>query len=99
MKKKKMIEEIKLVIGTWGETSSFELELDSSPCVNSIGNGKNNVAQLAEYFKHDGVGTITYHDDIEIGADFILYEDLEKPVIKEIYNIMVKYNTKMEEEE
>ena len=97
MKKKKMIEEIKLVIGTWGITSASELELGSSPCINSIGNGKNNISQLVEHFNFDGVTAITYHDEIELGEEEILYEDLKKPIIKEIYKIMLNYEETMEE--
>ena len=92
-----MIAKIKQVIEDLGSTSTFELELQSSPCINSIGNGKNNVCQLAEHFKHDGIDAVIYHDDTELGEDFIPYEDLKKNVIEEIYEIILTYEKEKEE--
>lgn len=91
MTKKKQISEIKRIISEWGGTSTCELQLESSPCISSIGNGKQNVCQLAERFNVNGVDAITYHNDNELGSEFISYEMLKSSVIKEIYNIMLGY--------
>jgi hypothetical protein len=98
MKKKKMIEEIKRVIGEKGMTTSGELELESSPCISSIGNGKNNVSQLVESFYSDKVEAVTYHDEIALCEEFIPYEELKKEIIEEIYDIIVN-NYQINEEE
>ena len=93
MNRAKQIAEIKRIISEFGETTTSELELESSPCINSIGNGKNNVCQLAERFTSKGVEAITYHDDIELGSEFIPYEKLKSDIVKEIYNIALEYET------
>ena len=96
MTKKKQISEIKRIIGEYGGTSTCELQLESSPCIGSIGNGKQNVCQLAEHFEANGVRAITYHDDNELGSEFIPYEKLNGDVINEIYNIMLEYENNQE---
>lgn len=95
MKKEEKILKIKEIIGDWGPTSSVELELDCSPCINSIGNGKNNVSQLIEDFNYDDVTAITYQDEIELGTEDVNYEDLSNEIIDEIYEIIIKYDKLM----
>lgn len=92
MNKSDQIYEIKRVISEWGSTSSCELELSCSPCINSMGNGKNNVSQLVERFMSDGVEAVTYHDEVELGEEFIPYEDLDENLVDEIYNIIMEYD-------
>lgn len=92
-----MIEQIKKVIDEKGMVTTMELELDSSPCINSIGNGKNNVSQLIETFYTDKVEAVIYHDEIVLGVDIIPYEDLKKDIIKEIYQAIVVTYKNMEE--
>jgi hypothetical protein len=92
MDKTEQIAEIKRIIAEWGCTTACELELDSSPCINSLGNGKNNVSQLVEMFNSDHVTAVTYHDDNEIGEEDIIYEDLSEDIIDEIYNHLEQYD-------
>lgn len=92
MEKNEQITEIKRIIAEWGTTTASELELDSSPCINSLGNGKNNVSKLVEMFNSDHITAVTYHDQNELGEEDIVYEDLSEDIIDEIYNIMEQYN-------
>jgi hypothetical protein len=98
MKREKMIKRIKEIIGNWGGTTAGELELESSPCINSIGNGKNNVSQLVEYFNAEDVTAITYQDELELGEEDIIYEDLKDDILEEILGIMENYDLKMKKE-
>lgn len=95
MSKIEQIKKIRSIIDEWGSVNTCELGLDSSPCIKSIGNGKNNVSQLVERFYRDGVEAITYHDEIELGIEFILYQDLDENIVDEIYNIMLEYDADM----
>ena len=98
MNREKTIQRIKDVITNWGSVTTCELELESSPCLNSIGNGKNNVSQLIETFNADDVETVTYHDEIELGSDNVLYEDLDDDILEEVAGIIEIYDLKMEKE-
>jgi hypothetical protein len=95
MNRLKTITRIKEIIGNWGSTTSCELELDCSPCLNSIGNGKNNVSQLVEYFNADDVTAVTYQDELELGDEDIKYEDLDDAILNEIAGILEIYDLKM----
>lgn len=86
---------IKAVIKEWGETSCGELNLDHSPCLNSIGNGNKNISELIENFSADGVYAITYHDEAEINWNKYSYEDLSDDIIDEIYYIIQEYEADM----
>ena len=90
-KKDRQIKRIKTIIANWGTTTSTELELDCSPCINSIGTGKQNVSQLIEHFNHNDVIAVTYHDEIELGEENISYEKLSRELIDEISGIMEVY--------
>jgi hypothetical protein len=85
------IDYIKKVIKEWGSTSCVELELDHSPCLNSIGNGKNNVCELVEQFYADSVETVVYQDELTLSYNNYDYEDLSDDIINEIYRIMQDY--------
>ena len=91
MTKEEQIYEIKRIIRKWGSTNSSELELESSPCIRSVGNGKNNISELVESFYIDSVEVITYHGENEIDWRNEDYEDLSEDVIDEIYNILDQY--------
>ena len=84
------------VISDWGNTTPQELELDCSPCINSIGNGKNNVSQLIEEFNSTDVLAVTYHDEIELGQENIAYDDLSDEIIDEIFEIIETYDVSMQ---
>lgn len=95
MTKQEQISEIKRIINEWGSVTSSELELESSPCVNSIGNSIGNISQLVEHFYSDGVEAVTYHDEIELGEEYIYYENLNENTIDEIYHIIEQYELSM----
>lgn len=94
MTKNEQIAYIKKVIKEWGPTSSFECNLDHSPCVNSLGDG--DVCELIEKFNSDDVETIIYdrHGE-EIDYWDYRYEDLSEDLIDEISNIMENYEADM----
>lgn len=98
MNREKTIARIKEIIGNWGGVTSCELELDCSPCLNSIGNGKNNVSQLIEHFNAEDVTAVTYHDEIELGEEDIKYEDLDDDILNEVAGIIEIYDLKMTKE-
>jgi hypothetical protein len=94
--KEQKIKEIKMIIAEWGVVSIGELTFcESSPCISSIGNGKDNVSQLVEEFRLDYVQALTFIDEQELREDFINYEDLSNELIDEIYEIMVKHDRLM----
>ena len=93
MTKEEQIAEIKRIIIEWGPTTSGELELGCSPCINSIGE---DIVQLAERFNANEVDYSVYHNGIEIETDYIPYEDLSEDVIHEIYEIMEEYDADMD---
>lgn len=80
------IQNIKRIINTFGTFSMSDLQDEASVVVNSI--GKDNF-QLAERFSESGVSVFTYVYDMEVGEDFIEYEDLSNDVIEEI-NILAE---------
>lgn len=93
MKKKKMIKRIKEVIAEWGSTSSGELGLESSPCVNSVGK----ITQLAEKYNLDDVVVIAYDKDgNELDETYVPYENLSKETITEIYDVITDYELSMQ---
>jgi hypothetical protein len=94
MTKNEQIGYIKKVIKEWGATKSGELQLESSPIMNSLGDG--NVCELIEDFYGDGVGTAIYdrHGE-EIDWNDYEYEDLSEDLIAEIFNIMEIYEADM----
>jgi len=83
------IEFIKKVLFTWGDTSTTELELESSPVYNNL-TGK--ICTLVEEFTEDYVHVVTYDDDIDIDEDDIPYEKLSDELIDEIYDLIEQYN-------
>jgi len=93
--RKLKIQEIRRIIEEWGATSSCELELEASPCLNSMGNGKRNVSELIESFNHDGVGTVVYQDELELDENDYTYEELSDEIIDEISDIMEQYDVSM----
>lgn len=95
MTKDEQISEIKRIIREWGSTSCAELETESSPCIKSIGNGRNNISQLVETFYVDSVEAVTYQDDTVIAWDNFDYEELSEDIINEIYEIIEQYDVLM----
>ena len=93
MKKQEQINEIKRVVHDWwGSVTTEQLQLDASPCLNSIDDV---VVQLIERFNKDDVTAITYYDDVEISERDFLYEKLPYNIIDEIYHIMMEYEIDM----
>lgn len=88
--KKEQITYIKKVIKEWGPTTAGELQLESSPCVNSLGDG--NVCELAESFNVDDVATVIYgRNGEEIDWWNYSYEELSEDLIDEIWGIIEQY--------
>lgn len=98
-KREKGIESIKGMIeeyGNDGELTAKDLELETSPVYNSIGEFQ---IQLIEKFCTDGVTVNEYFND-EFTNDFETgYEDLEDELISEIYEILYEYKRKKDVEE
>ena len=95
MEKTLTIDNIRKIISEWGETTARELNLDCSPCVSSIGEGKNSIVALAEHFNHKGVTVVVYQDEIELDEYDVEYEDLDDDVLSEILTIMDNYDADM----
>ena len=89
------IARIKAIITEWGSTSCAELERDHSPCLNSIGNSKDNVSELVEQFYADSVETVVYHGEIDIQYNNYSYEELPEEIIDEILEIVEEYEADM----
>lgn len=92
MNREEKIAEIKRIIKVWGSTTTCELELDSSPCIMSVGN-KTNVSQLIEGFNEDDVDVVSYVNETEVSDDTLEYEELSDEIIDEIHSIMEDYET------
>jgi len=97
LRRAKVIKRIQDIIRKRGEVTDMELELDSSPCIVSIGNNMDNVSQLIEVFKPTLVEAVTYHGEQQIDESYIAYEDLSDEILDEILEIMVQYDTMNEE--
>jgi hypothetical protein len=89
------IGKIKAIITEWGSTSVCERERDHSPCLNSIGSGKNNVSELVEQFYADSVETVVYQDEITLSYNNYSYEELPDEIIDEILEIVEEYEADM----
>ncbi len=89
------IARIKDILATWGNTSCCDLELDHSPCMNSVGTNRNNVSELIENFYATGVESVVYQNETEIATNEYDYEDLSDEMINEIAKIMDDYEAKM----
>ena len=87
------ISRIKEIIGEWGETTTAELEANSSPCISSSGTDKMNVSTLVEDFNYHNVKVVTYNNETEIAEDYLTYEELEEDVIDDILNLLEDYDT------
>jgi hypothetical protein len=78
------IEYIKGVIEEHGELSCADMEADSSPCINVIGD----TAILLEHFGLETATAITYVGSMETNEVYINYEDLADEVLVEISQLM-----------
>lgn len=93
--KEAKIAQIVKIITEWGSTSVCERERDHSPCLNSIGNGKDNVSELVEQFFADSVETVVYHDEITLSYNNYSYDELPEEIIDEILEIVEDYEADM----
>ena len=92
--KEEQIAFIKKVIADWGSTTSGELALESSPCVNSLAGG--DVSELVESFNADDVDTVVYdRKGNEIDYNSYEYEELSEDLIDEIHGIIEEYEADM----
>jgi hypothetical protein len=85
------IKRIKAIIDEWGETTSSELKLNASPCIQSFGNGKLNQSQLIEGYQRDGVVIDFYAGEQHISSHELPYEKLSFDIICQVAEIMEKY--------
>jgi len=83
------IDRIVEILSEWGEITTSELELESSPVYNNL-TGK--ICTLVEEFTEDYVRVVTYDDDIDINEYDVPYEDLSDDLIDEIYEIIDQYD-------
>jgi len=81
MQKRTIIKKIKTIINKVGELTSSQMELDSSPCLATMGKDS---CQLVEGFGHHKVTAVIYVHETETGEDYIAYEDLSKDILEEI---------------
>ena len=95
MERQEMINECKRIIGDWGSVNTAERELDCSPCIRSVGNGKQNVSDLVERFDVDAVEVVVYNDEIELSSYDLKYEDLDDDILAEVYEILDIYDVDM----
>lgn len=93
--KEAKIAQIVKIITEWGSTSVCERELESSPCLNSIGNGKNNISELVEQFFADSVETVVYQDETTLSYNNYSYDELPEEIIDEILEIVEEYEADM----
>jgi hypothetical protein len=89
------IKRIKDILVVWGSTNVCERERDHSPCLKSIGNGKDNVSELVEQFYADSVETVVYQDEITLSYNNYSYEELPDDIIDEILEIVEEYEADM----
>lgn len=84
---------IKNVIKEWGNTTVTKLELESSPVINSIGDG--DICELVDTFNEFGVDTIVYNHGTEIEYNSYNYENLNSELVSEIREIIEAYEVEM----
>lgn len=93
MQKRTIIKKIKAIIAKIGEVTSTEIQLDSSPCILSIGG---HTCQLIETFGQHKVTAVTYIHDREEDEDYISYEDLKKDILEEILFDLENYEVEQD---
>jgi len=86
--KKELIEKIKAVIDDYGIFTCADVYADSSPILGTLGR---NTCQLAETFLQHKVEAVTYVNEQDTDSDYIAYEDLKLDVLKEIYELALKW--------
>ncbi len=83
------IDRIMEILNMWGQTTTSELELESSPVYNNL---TGRICSLVETFNPKYVSVVTYDDDIDINEFDVNYEDLSNELLDEIYEIIDKYD-------
>ena len=87
MQKRTIIKNIKKIIDNYGSFNVGELESESSPIVESLGN----TFVLAEGFDINNATLVTYVNDIEVDENYVCYTALEKDVLAEILFLAEMY--------
>jgi hypothetical protein len=87
MDKKETIKEIQELVEVLDQPSFSEMEVESSPCIYSLGN----TVILVEGVSYDDVTAVTYTDDIEVDENDIPYEELSEDVLYEIHSLLENY--------
>jgi len=86
--KEEKISRIKEIIKEWGETSTAELEAQTSPVISC--HGEQSV--LVEHFFEDYVSVFTYVGSVEVAEDEWKYEQLEEDTIDQILDLLEDYD-------
>jgi hypothetical protein len=90
---------IKTILERWGDTTATQMELDSSPCIFSCGEGESNTCILVEEFYPTYVNAIIYHGEHENGYERYDYDDLDEDVFAEVVAIIEDYEAICEQDE
>jgi hypothetical protein len=90
--KKNLIAEIEATIEYYGAFSTADVAADASPCISNCGD----TTVLAEWFCEDTVTAVTYRKGMELRSEFISYTDLEKEVLRAIYELCREWETRNE---
>jgi hypothetical protein len=80
MEKTEIINHIQKIIVKFGEFTTADVEANSSPVIQSLGN----THLLVEQFGEHKVTAVLYVNDMETDEDYISYEDLSEDVLQEI---------------
>jgi hypothetical protein len=88
MDKKEIIARIKELVEKHDSPSFSEMEVESSPCIYSLGD----TIILVESVSYNDVTAVTYSDDEEEDENDIPYEDLDDEILNEILEILEKYD-------
>ena len=89
MDRQRTIQRIKSIIEAHGSFSTSDIEAESSPIYNNMGEDQ---YMLIERFDVDDVEIVTYVHETEIGSDFYSYDDLSDDLIEEIEFLAECYN-------
>lgn len=88
--KKTIIKEIKAIIAEHGNFTTADVQADSSPVLNSLGQ---NTHQLLETFNLHKATAVTYVHETETGEDYIAYEDMNKDLLEEVLFLAEQWET------
>ena len=92
MTNQEIIEKIKFIINEWGDVSTKELELETSPVYSYVNRSD---YHLIEYFNKGQIGVTHYINDEACTESEYSYEELDRCTLEEILFIVEDYNIDM----